>query len=204
MSYKTEQENFWAGDFGNEYIKRNRGEEFLSSKIAIFRDVLKYEKIESCLEFGANIGLNLQAVKLLMPNVKLSAIEINPKAVEELKIQKNIEVFAQSILEFESDRLWELTFVSGVLIHINPDMLKTVYASLYKHSSKYILVAEYYNPTPVELDYRGNRGKLFKRDFAGELMDMYNDLQLVDYGFCYHRDTAFPADDINWFLLKKS
>jgi spore coat polysaccharide biosynthesis protein SpsF len=27
---------------------------------------------------------------------------------------------------------------------------------------------------------------------------------LVDYGFAYHRDPAFPQDDITWFLLEKT
>ena len=62
---------------------------------------------------------------------------------------------------------------------------------------------EYYNPTPVEVTYRGNTGKLFKRDFAGELLDKYSDLELVDYGFIYHRDNCFPQDDITWFLMEK-
>jgi len=35
------------------------------------------------------------------------------------------------------------------------------------------------------------------------MMDTYPDLKLVDYGFIYHRDTQFPADDLTWFLLKK-
>jgi spore coat polysaccharide biosynthesis protein SpsF len=26
---------------------------------------------------------------------------------------------------------------------------------------------------------------------------------LVDYGFTYHRDNAFPMDDTTWFLLEK-
>ncbi len=55
----------------------------------------------------------------------------------------------------------------------------------------------------VPLDYRGLSNKLFKRDFAGEMLDKYPDLQLVDYGFVYHNDNSFPQDDINWFLLKK-
>lgn len=41
------------------------------------------------------------------------------------------------------------------------------------------------------------------KKFAGELMDRYSDLNLIDYGFVYSRDTAFPQDDITWFLLKK-
>ena len=34
-------------------------------------------------------------------------------------------------------------------------------------------------------------------------MKKYNDLDLVDYGFIYHRDKNFPQDDLNWFLLEK-
>ncbi len=49
----------------------------------------------------------------------------------------------------------------------------------------------------------GYKEKLFKRDFAGELLDTFSDLQLLDYGFCYHRGPNFPQDDANWFLLKK-
>ena len=70
-------------------------------------------------------------------------------------------------------------------------------------SNRYICIAEYYNPTPVEINYRGHQGKLFKRDFAGEILDKFHDLQLLYYGFIYHRDHQFPQDDVNWFLLEK-
>lgn len=93
--------------------------------------------------------------------------------------------------------------IQTVLIHINPDYLPIVYDKLYETSRRYICVAEYYNPFPVEVLYRGNEEKLFKRDFAGELMDRHSDLVLVDYGFQYHRDNVFPLDDITWFLLEK-
>jgi spore coat polysaccharide biosynthesis protein SpsF len=45
---------------------------------------------------------------------------------------------------------------------------------------------------------------LFKRDFAGELLDRFSDLRLIDYGFVYRRDTHFPLDDISWFLFEKT
>ncbi len=72
-------------------------------------------------------------------------------------------------------------------------------------SNKYICIAEYYNPTPIENTYRGFEGFLFKRDFAGELLDSYDDLQLIDYGFAYRRDNNYHHyyDDISWFLLGK-
>jgi hypothetical protein len=56
---------------------------------------------------------------------------------------------------------------------------------------------------PVSVNYRGNTDRLFKRDFAGEMLDRFKDLRLLDYGFSYHRDNNFPQDDINWFLLEK-
>ena len=81
--------------------------------------------------------------------------------------------------------------------------LPAAYDKLHQASRRFILVAEYYNPTPVEVSYRGHAERLFKRDFAGELLDRHADLRLLDYGFVYHRDPLFPADDISWFLLEK-
>ena len=86
---------------------------------------------------------------------------------------------------------------------INPEMLDTVYDKLYESSKKYILVCEYYNPSPVAIDYRGHSDRLFKRDFCGEMLDKYSDLKLIDYGFSYKRDPAFSQDDITWFLMEK-
>ncbi|MEJ5896011.1 pseudaminic acid biosynthesis-associated methylase [Aquabacterium sp. G14] len=204
MSYKTEQEQFWSGEFGDEYIGRNQGEASIASNTALFSTILKStNSISSVIEFGANIGLNLEAIKRLIPEAQLSAIEINEKAVSQLKETKNINVYHSSILDFNPDEERDLVLIKGVLIHINPDELKNVYELLYKTSRKYICVAEYYNPSPVEVRYRGHEGKLFKRDFAGEIMDQFPDVKLIDYGFVYHRDNNFPQDDTTWFLLEK-
>jgi spore coat polysaccharide biosynthesis protein SpsF len=35
------------------------------------------------------------------------------------------------------------------------------------------------------------------------MLEKYPDLKLIDYGFCYKRDPAFPQDDVTWFLLGK-
>lgn len=89
------------------------------------------------------------------------------------------------------------------MIHINPEQLSAIYKKLYHLSRRYILINEYYNPSPIAISYRNHQNKLFKRDFAGEMMDMFPDLQLVAYNFIYHRDTIFPKDDCTWFLLEK-
>lgn len=203
--FKTPQEEFWAGEFGNSYINRNQGKQLLASNLNFFTNALRStDKVSTCLEFGANIGMNLRALGLLHPNMLLKAIEINEEAATELASYIGSEnVFQGSIFDFPVDEKVELALIKGVLIHINPDMLPMVYDKLYSASSKYILVAEYYNPSPVAISYRGHNDRLFKRDFAGEMLDTFSDLKLVDYGFAYKRDVLFPQDDITWFLLEK-
>ncbi len=202
--YMTEQEEFWAGKFWDEYINKNDSQELLTTKIAFYAKILSFTQgITSCLELGSNIGLNLKAINTLIPQCELSAVEINAKAVEQLQKVGNIKVYHQSILELDVDYQRDFVIVSGVLIHMNPKVLPKVYDILYKSSKKYILIAEYYNPTPVEVEYRGNKGKLFKRDFAGEMLDRYTDLRIIQYGFIYHKDNIFPQDDFTWFLLSK-
>ena len=207
MAFKTEQEAFWAGEFGNDYTDRNDDQlKILPTDTYLFSQVLKNTcGIKSAIEFGSNIGYNLAAIKRLLPLVDISAVEINTKAVEILKkrFDNNIKIYNQSILDFSIDYKRDLVLIKGVLIHINPDELIVVYQKLYESAQKYIVVCEYYNPCPVEVNYRGNTGKLFKRDFAGEILNQYKDLKLVDYGFIYHRDNIFPGDDFTWFLMEK-
>ncbi|MBK8754235.1 MAG: pseudaminic acid biosynthesis-associated methylase [Candidatus Competibacteraceae bacterium] len=206
--FKTEQEEFWAGEFGSEYIDRNQGNQLLASNLALFSTALKRaQKPDSCIEFGANIGMNLRALKLLYPDQDQYAIEINPDAIGELrKLIPPDHVFETSILDFKPlamPQTWNLVLIKGVLIHINPEFLEQVYAKLYQATSRYLMVCEYYNPTPVSVNYRGYSDRLFKRDFCGEILDRYPTLQLIDYGFGYHRDPSFPQGDSTWFLMER-
>ncbi|HEX6592502.1 MAG TPA: pseudaminic acid biosynthesis-associated methylase [Moraxellaceae bacterium] len=206
MSYTTEQESFWAGDFGTDYIQRNQGAALLAANLNFFSKALdKAAGVKSCIEFGANVGMNLKALQLLFPAHEQHAIEINPEAARLLaETIPAANIFQGSILEFTPPRQWDLVLIKGVLIHINPEALPQVYERLYKASSRYLLVCEYYNPSPVEISYRGHSQRLFKRDFAGDLMAAYPDLRLLDYGFAYRHDPCFPQDDITWFLLEKT
>ena len=205
MSCTTEQEAFWKGEFGDNYTDRNKGERLISANLAFFRKVLnRTQGIQRVLELGANIGLNLMALKKLLPKSKLSAVEINEKAAAKLKeVLPEVDLHLTSIIEFQTEKKWDLVFTKGVLIHISPESLSEVYKLLYRSSSQYILISEYYSPKPTDVIYRGHTGKLFKRDFAGEMLDLFTDLSLIDYGFVYHRDPNFPQDDMNWFLLEK-
>jgi spore coat polysaccharide biosynthesis protein SpsF len=141
---------------------------------------------------------------LLHPAQDQFGIEINADAARELaRVIPPDHVYQTSILDFKSQRTWDLALIKGVLIHINPDELPQVYDKLVAATGNYLLVAEYYNPAPVSIPYRGYTDRLFKRDFAGEIMERHPKMQLVDYGFAYRRDPNFPQDDITWFLMEK-
>jgi len=189
-------EDFWMGVFGDDYTERNKGS--LESCYEFWdRTLLNAAGIDSVLEFGANVGENLQAIKNLYGS-RVSGVEINEKACSEL-VKVADQVFFCSMLDFHSSEKWDLTFTKGVLIHINPKDLPKAYEALYTYSKRYILIAEYFSSQPQEVEYRGHKGKLWKRDFCKDLLSQYP-LTLVDYGFFYHTD---DQDDINWFLLEK-
>ena len=204
-SFQTNQENFWAGEFGDEYIDRNTIEDITPARRFLFSQIIsRTHGVNSAIEFGANIGSNLLALHTLLPKAELHALEINKRAVDVLESYDWLKsVTHGSFLDEEFLNIADLSFTCGVLIHINPEHLETAYKALYNASRKYVMVFEYYNPAPVTIKYRGHDDKLFKRDFAGEMMDMYPDLELVDYGFVYHRDPNFPTDDMTWFLMEK-
>lgn len=204
-NFKTEQEQFWAGKFGTDYILRNQGDALLASNLNFFCKALQQARHPaSCIEFGASIGMNLKALKLLYPTQDQFGIEINPDAAR--KLGESIppaHVYQSSILDFSPKTTLDLVLIKGVLIHINPEFLPQVYEKLVETTKSYLLVAEYYNPTAVTIAYRGHLDRLYKRDFAGEIMDRHPQMKLVDYGFTYRRDPNFPQDDITWFLLEK-
>ncbi|WP_323147794.1 pseudaminic acid biosynthesis-associated methylase [Pseudomonas oryzihabitans] len=204
MREMTAQERFWQGEFGDAYVDRNAGAAAVASSLAFFgRALARAGTLDSVLELGSNRGLNLQALRALLPHAQLQGVELNGKACTLARALEVAEIWEGSLFDYAVTAAFDLAFTKGVLIHLPPDLLPAAYDKLYQASKRFILVAEYYNPTPVEVSYRGHAERLFKRDFAGELLDRHADLRLLDYGFAYHRDPLFPADDISWFLLEK-
>lgn len=195
----TEQEQFWAGEFGDAYNERNQGEKLHWSRIAMFSKILsRAPGVGSILELGCNSGGNLEALSLLLPGVELFGVEVNKRAAEQAS--KWASVVCGSLLTTHMPEV-DMSLACGVLIHIAPDDLPMAYGQLYHSSRRYVLLIEYYNPTPVEIEYRGHAGRLWKRDFAGEMLDRYQ-LRVLDYSFVWRRD-VFPQDDVTWFLMEK-
>ena len=204
MQFRTDQEAFWAGEFGQGYIERNKAPQLIAANIVLFRQILqKTPGISSVAELGCNIGLNLVALNHINRDLALTGYEINAEAAQQAGSQAQAKIICTTVIEpLDGEQAYDLTFTKGVLIHIQPDALNAAYDNLYRLSRRYIMVCEYYNPTPVSIGYRGHEDRLFKRDFAGELIDSFG-LKLIDYGFVYHRDPVAPQDDATWFLMEK-
>ena len=207
-NHNTEQESFWAGEFGNDYTNRNQGANSERSNLLFWSSIIKRTGVvNSCFELGSNRGLNLDAIKALLPDCDTSGLEINSYAADECR-SKGHDIYKGSILsppDSLNERIssFHLSFIAGVLIHINPDSLSAAYDLLYKLSSKYVLISEYFNPVPVEVSYRGHSERLFKRDFAREFWAKFSNLELLDYGFVWSEDPVAPKDNLTWFLFRK-
>lgn len=199
---------FWAGQEGDQYHSReeNKGEGLngLAARTAMWVDVLRHAgDIHSVCELGANIGLNLIALRRVLPHAKLTGVEVNADACEQLSSAAD-KVVNESIQGWIPEEKYDLTFTRGVLIHIPPEDLAIAYSKLYYNSRKYIMVAEYFSQNPTEIEYRGQKGLLWKRDFAGEMLKKFPDLKVVDYGFIWKLDPHWAQDDLTWTLMVKS
>jgi spore coat polysaccharide biosynthesis protein SpsF len=199
----TDQEKFWAGSFGDEYTNRNVTP--AGMRTGFFRSILQRAPgIRTICELGANRGDNLAALTEVDATLDLTGVEVNAAAVEALRTQvPGATAVQSSIQDFAPAKTFDLVFTCGVLIHVDPADLPLVYDRMVDLSARYIVVNEYFSPRPVELEYRGHHNRLYKRDFAGELLDRHpKTLRVVDYGFLWRR--MEPGwDDTNWTLIQK-
>ena len=197
----TEQEAFWAGAFGDEYTERNRIAP--AARVPFFREILSLAPdVRSVCEIGANTGHNLAALQNLGPTLRMTGIELNPSAFARLATVPGITAVQSSIQDYHSKKRFDLVFTCGVLIHLNPADLPEVYRKVAALARRYVLINEYFNPTPVAIEYRGHSGKLFKRDFAGAFLDTVEGFEPVRWGFLWKR--MEPAwDNSNWTLMRR-
>ncbi len=133
--------------------------------MSLFAEGLRHAgPIRSVVELGCNIGLNLSALHVLLPEAAICGLEINSRAAELAKKRiPSAVIRTGSLLEAGELINFDLVVVKGVLIHIAPDALPRAYETIHSASKNWIFLCEYFNPTPVEVPYRGHADRLFKR-----------------------------------------
>jgi len=207
MESYNEQENFWIGDFGDGMVERYRTRDFegeVDSNLYHFSKIINQtNNVDTLIELGCNIGINLHAIKKGFPDIELTGVDINPKAISILNEANISKTICSSMFDLDESQQYDFVLTKAALIHVNPDQLNSIYEIIISLSKKYICICEFYNPQPLEVNYRGHSNVMFQRDYAGDLLDLFSNTKLIDYGFMYHRDPQFPENDISWFLIEK-
>ncbi len=208
--FENEQVKLWRGEFGDEYLVRNAPTPKRVANQTRFWaklfDTLAVQglKPNSILEIGANVGINLRALKNLS-DAELFAVEPNDQAREILirdsvVPEGNALATTGEVIGLE-DNAVDMAFTAGVLIHVNPDTLAQVCAEIHRVSRKTIVCAEYFSANPETITYRGHSDKLFKRDFGAFWLEQFPSLKLLDYGFAWKPVTGL--DNITWWIFSK-
>ena len=204
---KRIQDIFWTEEYAEDYSAKNCAFDNELGKQGWAKILNKANLTQKTyLEVGCNIGRNLDQLRLLDPELQPSAVEINPKALEFARSRHSLtHSFCGAAQEATlPSRAFELVFTCGVLIHIQPEDLAAVMMKMHDWSSRYILIAEYFNRTPISIEYQGRSSLLFKRDFGAMFADNF-DVTLVDYGFLWGRIfDAAGFDDITFWLFEKN
>lgn len=201
IEIKTPQQALWNGDFGDAYHERN----YSVDRYDFWREVLYYNirDIQSIFEPGAGKGDNLIALRRwafkndVFPRV--TGMDINKSACLEMERRGIVAIpgaFPNVIIGNEYD----LVITRGFLIHLPKAELDKALAKIYNLSKRYICLVEYYSPARRRVSYHGHRNAMWTADYAGMMMKDHPDLQLLKYGFKYHKE---GGDDVSWFLMEK-
>ncbi|MCP4441335.1 MAG: methyltransferase domain-containing protein [Aureispira sp.] len=212
---KTEQIDFWRGEFGKDYTERNsmaleEWEEFYIknwgvSKLEINKPLLDcLPKDAKILEVGCNIGLQLIGLQK-MGFTNLYGIELQHYAVEKSKqICEGINIIQGSGFDIPfKDEYFDLVCTNGVLIHIAPKDLPKIMGEIYRCSKKYIAGFEYYSEDIAEINYRGNKGFLWKADYSKLYQGEFNDLEEVERTLYPYVSEAEKGNTDYFYLLRK-
>jgi pseudaminic acid biosynthesis-associated methylase len=196
----TPQLALWQSTFGQRYTDRNDVEK--PERIVTWRRILAGIHVERALEVGCNVGWNLRYLAAAgVPSVwgvepQAYAIERARKADPSLTIVPGT-AFA---LPFR-DGHFDMSFTSGVLIHISPDDLPRALDELYRVTSRYLAVIEYDHPAEVEVSYRGHDGALWKRDHGAAIAARFPTLRKLASGFL---GAADGYDDCTFHLFERT
>ena len=198
----------WKSNFGNSYIERNPlTKKNLEIRINMWKTLfssLNLKDINSALEVGCNVGLNLKAISKLH-KCELFGVEPNEKAREIVLKNKicsnhNLHDGIAEKLNFKSETI-DLTFTNGVLIHIPKDRLIKSMNEIFRVTKKYIICVEYFSDKSEEVKYGDEEVLLIKRDYGSLWLDNFKNLKLIDYGFFWKKATKL--DNTTWWIFEK-
>lgn len=195
---------FWTGQDGDAYVNRNElNAKTVGQRVGMWRRIFDHVVHPySVLEVGASVGINLAAIKqVLPPIVKIYGLEPNDLARRKLQNNNVADVVLDGTAGCIGlmNRSIDVAFTSGVLIHIEPEKLLAACGEVYRVASRYIICAEYFSDQPQEVEYRGSY--IWKRDFGKFWLDNFEDLRPISCGFEWRSLTGI--DNLTWWVFEK-
>lgn len=213
---KTQQIDFWSGEFGREYTDRNTfshesWDQFYIQNFGITKLEMNaialnnLPKDARILEVGCNIGLQLIGFQR-MGFTNLYGIELQPYAVEKAKsITTGIQIIQGSGFDLPfKDNYFDLVCTNGVLIHIAPEHHRTIMSEITRCSRSLVMGFEYHAKELTQICYRGHEGFLWKADFAAIYQSHFPELKLVyEKAYPYVNQQEAGNQDSVFVLEKK-
>ncbi len=200
MTKKTESlEEMWAGDFGNQYLDRNR--HAAAGRSDYWHRFLDTYDISNTLEIGCTQGDNLVHFTDHMSTSDMTGVDVNQVVLDALEAQLpgiNSVLAPARELPLPS-RAFDFVFTVGLLIHIPDESLREVMAEMVRTSRRYVYCGEYHADEPTTIVYRDQEDVLFKRDYGSLFTEWFPELTMVDEGFLTKED---GFDRITWHLLE--
>ena len=212
----TQQEQFWAGEFGQQYTDRNtrdrqEWDDFyrrnwgLTKTEMNARFVADLPRDARILEVGCNTGMQLRGLQD-MGFINLYGVELQSYAVEKAKQNTSgINIIQGSGFELPfRDGFFDVVCTNGVLIHIAPDDLSNIMSEMVRCSRRFVWGYEYYNADVTAIKYRGNEGFLWKADYAALFKQRFSELHLVKQELFPYVDAAEQGNVDSMYLLEKT
>lgn len=156
----NEQEAHWAGPEGDAYLKRNQVD--WAKRVPFWKEVIMVTGARSAFEVGCNAGWNLSAIKWAWPHVAVRGCDLNEASLLQASAA-GLEVYHT---QMRSGHRAELVFTAGVLIHVAPENLMALMATIVEASYRWVLAVEYAAETETEVEYRGMKERLWKRPYG--------------------------------------
>lgn len=156
----------WAGEFGDEYIKRNS---LLPPRDMFWNMILyRFRPLKSILEVGCNIGHNLRYIKQGNSKIELTGCDVNEEALAIVRAQHpGIMTDRADIRELPyEDKSFDMVVSIGVLIHLTNDKdLSRGIEEMFRVSKKWVLISEYWSYQWEMIPYHGYTNALRKGPF---------------------------------------
>jgi len=207
----------WQNNWGNDYQARNASSwSSIKNRARLFGDIFQAMENankadpkpkafpESIIEVGGGCGDNLRAIDMIYERsrapIKLMSCDPNEAARKAMADVATVMPGDLSALPYGDDAA-DLVFTSGVLIHVPPADLPRALSEIHRISKRWVLSIEYFNNVPEEIQYRGQSGMLWRRDWGEAWLAQFPTLKPIGVGFYWKRTTGL--DDLTFFLFEK-